>query len=263
MDRRQPTAIRKLGIASNIKALWRIAVDHIESSLNSEAAWRTYMEVLEPADDERYRFQRFNVELDDGPPKLDDVDSMNELEEHARQQWSGKQRIHQVAYHLIATCFFFEKTRVEPLGDGSFECTGSVVIPFQIGYLSHDADVWQNHLSGSIQCRFTPGTSNIRYLGEFLRDRQYYQHNLYFVVRERYRELEARQVLMGQTVIEEMIRNGRFSMGQVKFNISGQLSITEILLSIGRSADFPISGFPRTLQQEDAPRSKSLLPLLD
>jgi len=256
-DRRQPTAIRRLGISSNIKALYRIAVDHIESSLNSEAAWQTYMEVLAPADDERYRFQRFNVELEGEPPKLDDVDSMDNLEDTARKQWSRKDRIVQVAHHIIATCFFFEKTRVEPLGDGSFECTGNlppsrVLKPYDIHTLKH-------YRPGSIQCRFPPGTPNIQHLGEFLRNRQYYRNTLYFIIRERYRETEALQVVIGQKVVDEMMSNGRFATGQIKFTISNQLSITEILLSLGGSEDYPISGFPRTLQQEDAPRSEYCL----
>ncbi|KAI9859542.1 MAG: hypothetical protein M1830_006293 [Pleopsidium flavum] len=229
-DRRQPKAIRKLGIPSNLKALYRIAVDHIESSLDSEAAWQSYTEVLAPADDERYRFQRFNVELQGEPPKLDDVDSMDDLEDTARKQWFGKERIIQVAHHLLATCFFFEKTRVEPLGDSSFECIGS------------------------IQCRFPPGTPNIQHLGEFLRNRENDRHTLYFIIRERYRETEALQVVIGQNVIEEMMRNGRFAMGQMKFTISNRLSTTEMLLSLGGSEEFPISGFPRTLQHEDAPK---------
>ena len=120
-----PRAIQRLGISSNIKALYRIAVDHIESSLNSEAAWHNYMEVLAPADDELFRFQRINVELDEEPPKLDDVERMEELENATRQQWSRTRRLAKVARHLIATCFFFEKTRLAPSHGQLYECTGT------------------------------------------------------------------------------------------------------------------------------------------
>lgn len=44
--KRSPKTSRKLGIGSNVKALFRIAVDHIESSLDSEKAWRDFAERL-------------------------------------------------------------------------------------------------------------------------------------------------------------------------------------------------------------------------
>jgi len=253
VPKKQPKAIQKVGISSNIKALYRIAVDHIESSLNSEAAWQNYMGVLAPADDEMCRFQRFNVELDCEPPKLDDVDGMDELEYAAREQWSRKKRLSNVARHLVATCFFFEKTRVEPLGDNWYECTGKRNCLCSSHCQTYPAKILFQ--PGSIQCRFPPGTTNIQYLGEFLRDRQHHHHSLYFVIRERYRETDARQVMITQKVIEEMMSSGRFSMGQIKFPISSQISSTEILLSFGNDEYF-LSGFPRMLPQEDPPRSK-------
>lgn len=128
--------------------------------------------------------------------------------------------------------------------------TVSILITVQTDPLRH-------HLKpGSIQCRFTPSTNNIQYLGEFLRDRQNHSHSLYFVIRERYRETDARQVMITQKVIEEMMSSGRFSMGQIKFPISSPISSTEILLSFGNDEYF-LSGFPRMLPQEDPPRSKS------
>ncbi len=254
LPKKQPKAIQRVGISSNIKALYRIAVDHIESSLNSEAAWHNYMGVLAPADDEMFRFQRFNVELECEPPKLDDIDGMEDLEYTARQQWSRTKRLSNVARHLVATCFFFEKTRVEPLGDNSYECTGTGNRLYNYHCRTYPAKTPSQ--PGSIQCRFTPSTNNIQYLGEFLRDRQNHSHSLYFVIRERYRETDARQLIITQKVIEEMMSSGRFSMGQIKFPISSPISSTEILLSFGNDEYF-LSGFPRMLPQEDPPRSKS------
>lgn len=88
-----------------------------------------------------------------------------------------------------------------------------------------------------------------------LRDRQNHQSSLYFIIRERYRETEARQVMITQKFIEEMMSSGRFGMGQVKFTISSQFSSTEILLSFGDD-EYYLSGFPRMLPQEDPPRIK-------
>lgn len=117
---------RKLGIGSNLKALFRIAVDHIESSLDSEKAWREFLDRLPvaPLSTERDRYRRFNIELDEAPPKLDDVDSMKELRELTRKQWNWDERISYTAQQIIATSFYFEKAKVERSNDQSYNCTG-------------------------------------------------------------------------------------------------------------------------------------------
>lgn len=117
---------RKLGIGSNLKTMFRIAVDHIESSLDSEKAWREFLERLPISTDsaERERYRRFNLELNGAPPKLDDVDSMGELGNFARFQWSWDERISYTAQQLIATSFYFEKAKVESYNDQSYMCTG-------------------------------------------------------------------------------------------------------------------------------------------
>lgn len=123
--KRSPKTSRKLGIGSNVKALFRIAVDHIESSLDSEKAWRDFAERLSVFPSaERDRYRRFNIELDEAPPKLDDVESMKELRNIVKKQWNWDERISYTAQQLIATSFYFEKAKVESSKDHSFTCTG-------------------------------------------------------------------------------------------------------------------------------------------
>lgn len=124
--KRPPKTSRKLGIGSNVKALFRIAVDHIESSLDSEKAWREFRERLSvlPDSAERERYRRFNIELDEAPPKLDDVESMKELRNIVKKQWNWDERISYTAQQLIATSFYFEKAKVESSKHLCFTCTG-------------------------------------------------------------------------------------------------------------------------------------------
>ena len=123
--KRPSTTTPRTGIGSNLKAFFRIAVDHIESSLDSEKAWRDYLEVLSPGPEQRWRYTRLNVELKEAPPRLDDVGSMEDLQQETMRQWKWDNRITDVAQHLIATCFYFEKTRIEvALEDDSYVCSG-------------------------------------------------------------------------------------------------------------------------------------------
>jgi len=122
--KRPSKAVRRHGIGSNIKAYYRLAVDHIESSLDSERIWREYLEGLSPSQEQKRRYRRLNVELEEAPPKLDDVDSIDELQNTARKQWSRDPRISDVAQDLIASSFYFEKVKLATEDDGSYACTG-------------------------------------------------------------------------------------------------------------------------------------------
>lgn len=218
----------RLGMVSNFKTLCRIAVNHIESSLDSERAWNKYLEILTPSDADRFRFKRLNVHLDVDPPKLDDVNSMKELQETVRNQFQRDIRIREVARHLIASSFYFEKERASP-GDG-----GEATI-----------------CTGVIQCRFASRDQYSRDLGRILQESQSESHSPYFIVQELYRETEAQQVVLSEDVTEHMARQGSFMMGQLKIPISNSFSTITILLCLDGVDAIPISGFPRKLGHED------------
>ena len=123
--RRPLRTVRKMGIGSHLKAFYRIAVDHIESSLDSEQAWRTYLALVSPEKDQWWRYRRLNVELNEAPPKLDDVDSMPELQRTARHRWkSDEECVTSIAKQLVASSFFFERKRLETIEDESIVCSG-------------------------------------------------------------------------------------------------------------------------------------------
>ncbi len=74
------------------------------------------------------RYIRLNPDLKQAPPPLDAKDDLERLEKQVKQQLATidmTRKIHDVAYRLIASCFFFSKTNVtsQENGDG-FVCTG-------------------------------------------------------------------------------------------------------------------------------------------
>lgn len=121
---RLPKPTRRTGIGPNFKALYRIAVDHIESSLDSERAWHNYLELISPHPDQQCPYRRLNIDLEHSPPKLDDVGSLEELQDLAKRHWVRDEGIASTARRLIASCFYFEKSKLKPLDDELVSCTG-------------------------------------------------------------------------------------------------------------------------------------------
>ena len=107
------------------KSLYKIAVDHIQASLDSEKAWDTYMSVLQPPREYRSRFVRINPPLNEDPPRSDDVGQMQYIQELIREQIRDNKQIERVALQLVASCFYFERSAaVEELSDKSYQCKG-------------------------------------------------------------------------------------------------------------------------------------------
>ena len=91
----------------------------------------------------------------------------------------------------------------------------------------------------------------------YLRDCQTDTHSPFFLVQEQYRAPVAEQVPISHKVIDDMMHDGRFHMEQLKFRISRHHASSEILICLKDKTSYtPISGFPRTLQQENPPRGK-------
>ena len=85
----------------------------------------------------------------------------------------------------------------------------------------------------------------------YLRDCQTDTHSPFFVIQEQYRAPVAEQVPISGKVIDEMMRDGRFHM-ELKFRISRHHASSEIFICLKDQTSYlPISGFPRTLQQEN------------
>jgi len=153
----------------NLKALKKIAVGHIDSSLNAQNAWLEYTKVHNISNATSFRFRRLNLQLQKEPPKLDDVSKLQMLKENVAQNFRDPHvDISEIAKQLIATSFFFELDRKTQSTHGS----------------KHKFTV-----IGTIRCRFTPDSDQTQALGEYFQQVTHDQEELLkFIVEEVYNE---------------------------------------------------------------------------
>lgn len=105
--------ISKLGLIRNGKMLLKIARDHIEDALNCEKTWLEYTRPL-LVNESSSRFIRYNVDLAGELPSLDDVKSLQPLQDEVQGKISeDASRITHLAFQLVATCFYFEVERIQ------------------------------------------------------------------------------------------------------------------------------------------------------
>jgi predicted acylesterase/phospholipase RssA len=229
------------GIVTHFRQLAKIAIDHVQSTLNSEQTWQDFVQSMSLTDQVKERFIRLNLPLEQDPPRLDEVSAMIELQNMTSSHWVLRRyEIKSIADRLLATAFYFEKSAdvAIELEDHSFCITGSIV------------------------CRFSPGSEEIRALGEAFRkrsldayDRADTDHNPYFVVSQRRKEKEAQQVIIRPHIVDKMIRDAHFSVGKTTLTLSDKMAESDISLCFGDQPTnptfYPISGFPRRLFEED------------
>ena len=121
----EKVALPRLGVFSHGKALYKIAADHIASALDSEKAWHSYMNVLQPPSNHRTKYIRLNPQLHEDPPRLDEVERMPYIQEVVREMTNSDIRIQKVAFRLIASSFYFERSHsVELATDGTVQIRG-------------------------------------------------------------------------------------------------------------------------------------------
>lgn len=121
----EKTSGQRLGVLSHGKTLYKMAIDRIASSLDSEKTWETYMSILQPPQIHRPRYVRLNPKLDEEPPRLDEVHRMEDIKGLVREKWRDDQKIRQIAHQLIASSFYFEKSaHMESTADQVFRCRG-------------------------------------------------------------------------------------------------------------------------------------------
>lgn len=124
-----PATLRR-GVFSHGKALYKIAKNHVASSLDSEMAWENYMSVLQPPMVYRSRYVRLNPRLMENPPALDEVFQMKRIQDLTRNKFYDDDRIRTVARKLIASSFYFEKSApAEPKDGHGFQCKGAYHFP--------------------------------------------------------------------------------------------------------------------------------------
>lgn len=233
-------ALRR-GVFSQLKNLTKIAIDRIQSSMNSEQTWRNYVQQTNPPLHLKDCYVRLNLRMKTDPPKMDDVSQLANLKNATLLQFAPNEaKIKSVADRLLATSFYFSLDR-EPFAAG---VDGDVTI-----------------VSGTIHCRFAAHSSEIRSLGEALRRRSrnaynqnLSQHNPYFVIQERGQELKAKQIVLSADVVDRMTSDGVFSMDKIQIPQIDVRAETDILFCFGDQPEhvimYPISGFPRNFKEE-------------
>lgn len=164
------------GISNKISRIqhWKQVVSScIESSTNPTIAWNTYKQAIELT--QRHRYRRLNCELDQDPPKMDDVDSLALMKQFARtkaEEYIFRLGVQETAEALVATAFFFEaSSKPSHLAHGGYE------------------------VPGSIFCRFKPRSKEMRALGRYLYGRRSSRGVMpYFVIQEVREEQQSREV---------------------------------------------------------------------
>ena len=243
----EKAALPRRGVLSHGKALIRIGMDHIASALDSEKAWHSYKNVLQPPSNHRAKYIRINPQLNEDPPHPDEVDRMSYIQDVVREMSSSDERIQKVALRLIASSFYFEKSQsVEFAFDGSVQIRGLYCVP---SFESMCSECF----AGNIYCRLLEDSKEISELGKFLRNKTQLGNDLFFVIQEEHRGRHAKQACITTDMIERMVRKCQFKMSNIRVELSSQLATTEILLHFGAEDTYPISRFPRSLIQDEHP----------
>jgi hypothetical protein len=107
-------ALRGQKSTTGLKYIWRAAHDIIDNQLNCEEIWSRYCaENTTPGKpyrpEDRRRNVRINVDIPGERPDLDNLDSLEKMEQLAKRSAERDPLILEVAHRLVASCFYFEK----------------------------------------------------------------------------------------------------------------------------------------------------------
>jgi len=242
------------GILANLKFLATMAYDHLHTSLDSQRTWNEFASL---AGLDQRRYVRLNPELDVQPPKLDEVDKMQFLEEETRRLIGGDQSLKRLARQLLATSFYFEDgDPKEDAAGNHFEVEGQY-IPASVASLRSCANLSR---LGFFRCRLTE-RSEVEGLGRLIKRFANAGHPPFFhIAGAENGSIPAKKITIDDRVLDRMIRSrdtsSLFRMPKVTIGATSRATKTAISLCLTRGTYFPISGFPRCLHaaQSDTPR---------
>ncbi|KAL8689851.1 MAG: hypothetical protein Q9218_004571 [Villophora microphyllina] len=241
----------QVGVFSHGKSLYKIAVDHIATARDSEKAWDDYMSILQPPREHQSRFVRLNPQLLEDPPSVDDVECLQQIRSTARTHMMHNERIPVLALQLVASCFYFEKSGAAELQtDDTYECKGELP---RVWYTSRSTKA----CTGEIHCRLLPESDEISELGKLLREKMVPGRNPAFIIQEKHRGQNAESREITPAVIDRMIGRRRFNLGRITIHLSSKLAVTEMFLTVNPGELHPISGFPRSLLQDEGVRERT------
>ncbi|KAE9377253.1 hypothetical protein N431DRAFT_542623 [Stipitochalara longipes BDJ] len=231
--------------AGNAKNFFSVLVNRMESTLDSELAWRDFVADIfgaNSSDVNCQRYIRLNPDLKSDVPSIDAKKGLKSLQDRTVDELSSsanKRLIRSIAHRLIASSFYFEKMAPKEVhASESFVC------------------------SGMFLCRFETGTTEVRELGRYLKGRQERDFQPHFLIRDAGDKSECR-IMLTPEKLNTMIDRGVFDLGQQDIKISSRQTSTTVSLSFAEYEQdqqelYCISGFPRTLVIEDSAREEQL-----
>ncbi|KAI9893876.1 MAG: hypothetical protein M1814_005429 [Vezdaea aestivalis] len=216
-----------LGFFSYYRNLKRIAEHHIAMSLNSERAWREWLDTVAHPSDHEDRFVRLNLKCTKDPPKLDDIDAIDGLADSTNLQFAINQTVATIAHHLVASSFYVVAT--------------------------------PNLYESNIQCCLTD--NEVTVLGQWLNHCPWGGSRPYFVVSTLLAsDIPPLKLLLEDKIIDKMTRKGHFS---IPFKTEHLLQVEVAIQMWFPDAFSPeveqymIGGFPRRLDSVIQPNHRA------
>ncbi|KAI1505709.1 hypothetical protein F5X99DRAFT_215888 [Biscogniauxia marginata] len=212
--------------------------DRLNDQRECDKTWNKFVSGKATGEAACRRYMRISPELGSKLPKFDEVQKMEEVEQEAEATLRQiAPDIVEIAHRLVASTFFFEKDpgSVRQTASG-FTCTGS------------------------IYCRFRPISSELQALGWFLISRLEGTFEPYFLLEEEDEgraSWPVRQLVLSESVLQDMHLQGNFHLDPVRINAATENSEVKISLCLQTHpypsgvTVLPISGFPRRLMAED------------
>jgi predicted acylesterase/phospholipase RssA len=110
-----------------------VMVNRVDNILNSEQIWLNFRNDTAPSWREHQwpgrRYQRINPKLGYKPPRLDDKAQLQNLHQTVRARLRDEEhyrkKISRVAHQLVASSFYFEKSKISKTDGGYRCCQGS------------------------------------------------------------------------------------------------------------------------------------------
>jgi hypothetical protein len=120
--------------------------------------------------------------------------------------------------------------------------------------------VYLTNVIGCILCRLPAGSREIGEIGKLLRIWSHADEGPYFLIQEEYRaSRSAMQVKITSDVIRRMIVDFQFRMPRVGVKMSKDFAVTEMCLYFNKTEQHPISGFPRSLLNDELNPKRELV----
>ena len=230
----------------------------MDDILDSESIWKEFRKdiITNSSRAEAQRYIRINPKVKSRTPKMDEKRDMARLYDEVKAymvKTSVRNRIRAIAYRLVASSFYFERSGPPREADDHVTVQGESLYAtnsrkIQVHYFLQR--FFEAHKSiGTILCRFAKGSDNLRNLGTYLQKCQQQSFQPYFEIHEIANEGSWQRVEIGPDIIDGMTAFGYFDVKSIAIPISTETGSICINLHLTNEPTymFPISGFPRNL----------------